>query len=487
MVLSNAQQTVKDLTNAVINAPAPLQQIIMGAGWTPDSKQLVTLDKVKASLDNLGLTDLQNIVAPILMDKIFKTEFTSFQSNNPWSAFYNSTDEYGKTKEHVLSIAGTIVNLVGQTAGDFRNKVLSAGLTEKDLNPSTLDYFESEDIVYYTKHVRAFVMVASINFTELKGAFDSQGAWDTFTSRKTNMLMEQAREEESAVISQKLASMLIPQNIGIIYDDVTKPKITEPKVTLLADDYEQKDFVSYLQTYVNNIKFPARAIKENPLGLPLITKSENLVSYVTPDILTAQNFLETYAFTANKVTLPTTTEMIAPLPPVAVTDLPVDFLGTKPTGIDADGKYTGTVLPIAFIGDKEALDVVHSQLYTDTEVNKLREFFNAQVHDHLHVHISHEKNIRFFAIPIDTRGTLVKPASIATVNATTDVAADGKITVPTTLKDVAGKDVTVTAVVKDSTGTSVSNTQAVKAGSYEITFSASNYHDLVATATVGHA
>ncbi|MDP1108933.1 hypothetical protein, partial [Klebsiella pneumoniae] len=83
------------------------------------------------------------------------------------------------------------------------------------------------------------------------GAFDSQGAWDSFTSRKTNMLIEQAKEEESAVISQKLSSMLIPQNIGIIYDDVTKPSVTQPKLTLLADDYEQGKFVQYLQTYVN--------------------------------------------------------------------------------------------------------------------------------------------------------------------------------------------------------------------------------------------
>lgn len=486
MALTSAQQTIKDLTTALSKAPRPLQEVIMGKGYTPDSKQLVTLDKIKAKLTKLDLTDLQNIVAPILLDKIFKTEFTTFESNNPYSVFYRDTQEFGKTKEHILTLSGTMVNLVGETKGNFGNVEMSAGFNQKDANPSVKDYFESHDVVYYTKHIRAFVMVASITFTELKGAFDSQSAWDSFTSRKTQMLIEQAKEEEAAEISAKLSGMLLPQNIGVLADDVNHNDVTRPKITLLGDDYEQAEFVQALQTYVNNIKFPKRVISENPLGLPLVTKPENLISFVTPDILSAQNFLEAYAYTANKVTLPVQSEMFAPLPEVQVTDMPVQTLGTV-ADVTADGKYTGTVLPIAFIGDNQILDVVHSETYSDTETNTLREFFTAQYHDHFHVHPSFEKNVRFFCVPIDTKGTLVAPATIATTNATTPTAEDGKATIPTTLKDGKGADVTVTAVIKDSTGAVKADPNKLKAGDYTVTFSATNYHDVTKAFTIGHA
>ena len=487
MALTAQQQTAKNLTQSLQTAPRELQVKIMGPNWTPSSKELVTLEKVGAKVGNLTLPDLVNIVSPILIDKVFKTELSSFLANNPWSRFYNSTDEYGKVKEHIITLAGTIVNLVGDTAGDFGSYEMKANFKEEDKNPSTLDYFKSKDIVYYTKHIRAFVQTASFNFTELKGAFQSQGAWDSFTTVKTQMLMEQATEEESAVISNMVAGMLIPKNIGMLTDsdDPDFTAVTQPKVTLLGDDYSQADFVQTLQKYTNNVKFPKTAKLENPLGLPLITKKENLVAYVTPDILASQNFLEAYAFTANKVTLPETTEMFAPLPPVAVSALKVDVLGTV-SDVAPDGTYTGTVLPIAFIGDVQAIDVVHSELYTTSVVNDLREFMSAQVHDHMHVHISHEKNIRFFAVPIDTKGTLVAPTSITTTQATDATTADGSATLPTTLKDSKGADVTVTSVVTDSTGTTQSDLTKLKAGDYNVIFSASGYNDLNATFTITH-
>ena len=134
----------------------------------------------------------------------------------------------------------------------------------------------------------------------------------------------------------------------------------------------------------------------------------------------------------------------------------------------------------------QAIDVVHSELYTTSVVNDLREFMSAQVHDHMHVHISHEKNIRFFAVPINTKGTLVAPASIATTQATDATTANGSATLPTKLKDSKGADVTVTSVVTDSTGATQSDLTKLKAGNYNVVFSASGYNDLNATFTITH-
>lgn len=489
MVLTNEQRTTKALTQSLQHADRSLQTKIMGSQWTPSSKELVTLEKVNAKVKGLSFDDLKNIVEPILIDKIFKTELTTFLANNPWNIHYNSTQEYGKTKEHIINLAGTIVNLVGETAGDFGSYEMNAWFKENDINPSTLDFFNSKTIVYYTKHIRAFVETASFNFTELKGAFNSQGAWDSFTSSKTQMLMEQATQEESSVISNMVASLLIPRNIlfetqdttfGYDSDDLDSlTLITKPKLTLMGDDYKQADFVKYLQRFTNNVKFPQLAVRENPLGLPLITKSENLIAYVTPDIIASQNFLEAYAFTANKVTLPETTEMFAPLPPVEVKDLPVDTLGTI-HGI-VDGKYTGKVLPIALIGDMQAIDVVHSQLYTDSEVNKLREFMSAQVHDHMHVHMSYEKNIRFFAIPvIDEALVLPTLDKFNIVEPTTDDSTDGALTPPDTLLDTYGNTVKVTSALYDSTGKKITkaNYNKLSKGIYNVVFSANNYEDV---------
>lgn len=485
MVLTASQQTTRDLTQSVENAG--LAPKVLGRNYNPGTKQLITLDTVRASMDKLSIDDLQNIVAPILLDKVFATEFTTFQSNNPWSRFYRSTREFGKIKEHIITLSGTMVNLTGDTAGDMGNTEMSTGYKGKDENPSTLDWFESKDIAYYTKHVRAFVMVASINFTEIKGAFDSQGAWDAFTSRKTEMLMEQARQEESAVIAGKLAGLMLPQNTGLTFDDGETPKQIQPKITLMSDDFEQKDFVKYLQTYVNNIKFPELAKAENPLGLPLITKAERMVSYITPDIIASQNFLEAYAFTANKVTLPSTTEMMAPLPPVQLKNAKIDLIGDV-KGLNPDGTFTGTVVPIAFIGDEEILDVVHSQLYTDTEVNKLREFFSAQVHDHLHVHPSYEKNVRFFAVPVAKtpvpEATLIAPESIATTPATDAKTADGTATIPKELKTSKGATVSVTSVITDSSQAVQPDASKLKSGNYSVKFSSAGYADVSKAFTI---
>lgn len=396
-------QTTQQLTTAVENAPASTQRAIMGASYTPNSKQLVTIEDVRKVADNLKMDDWKNIVTPILINKILTSDFTTFKANNPFEKFIKGNSPWGNTKEHIVTMFATIVNLIGDNDKDMDNEVLTASFKGKDNEPSTLDWMNSKDIVYYTRHLRAFVATASLNQTEIKGAFRSLNNFNEYFNRKTNVLMEQAKNEELYTISQELSKLLLPQNIGLIADENEITVTMSPKITLMGDDTKQADLVQYLQTYVNNIKFPALAKKENPLGLPLITEADKIVSFVTPEIITSQNFLEAYAFTANKITLPKTTEMMAPLPPVKLEGVKVDVLGTV-VGV-TDGAFTGTVVPIAFIADEDVLEVNRSEFYTDVEQNKLREFISPQVHDHFSVHPAYEKNIRFFAVAVPDETT----------------------------------------------------------------------------------
>ncbi|MEB2868978.1 phage tail tube protein, partial [Klebsiella pneumoniae] len=62
----------------------------------------------------------------------------------------------------------------------------------------------------------------------------------------------------------------------------------------------------------------------------------------------------------------------------------------------------------------------------------------------------------------------------------------GSATIPTTLKDSKGADITVTSVVTDSTGTTQSDLTKLKAGNYNVVFSASGYNDLNTTFTITH-
>ena len=74
--------------------------------------------------------------------------------------------------------------------------------------------------------------------------------------------------------------------------------------------------------------------------------------------------------------------------------------------------------------------------------------------------------------------TLVAP-TIANITTTTHGLSDGKITLPTTLKDSKGATVSVTSSVKTASGVTA-NPQALAPGIYIATFSASGYADVSA-------
>lgn len=474
------KQVNAQITKAVENAPLATQQRILGGAYS--AGKIVTLEDVNRA-DGLKIEDYQNIIEPLLINKVFKTQFDSFVANNPYGVFYDENSPWGRQKEHILSIYATMVNLQGQTQGQMKNIIMSAGYKEKDLNPSTLDWFDSEDIVYYTNHIRAFVMTASLNQTEIKAAFRGINTFNEYLQRKTDVLLEHAKQEESAIVATKLAELMLPQKIGMLKDNASAEKeiVTAPKITLLGENFPHADFVNVLRTYVNNIKFPELAITENPLSLPLITPSERLITFVTPNFMTSQDFLEAYAFTSSKISLPTTTEMMAPLPMVKLENADVSTIGEVTGAID--GKFTGTVLPVAFIGDTEILDINRSEFYTDIEINKLREFMTPQVHDHISVHPSFEKNVRFFAIVVDADvPTLVAPGDF-TAETSGKGKNDATLNLPTTLKDSKGADVQVNAMILDANGATVSN-GLLKAGKYTVSFSASGYAPVTANATV---
>lgn len=396
--LTNDQIT-KGLTEGAQQAPVETQVKIFGSAYTAGNEQLVTLADVQQN-NQLVLADYANLIQPLLVNRIFKTEMSNFIAKNPFDRFFRENSPWGRTKEHIVSIAGTIVNLTGSTGTETDDVVLSAAYTSTDENPSTLDWMNSKDLVYYTNHIRSFVSAISLNETEIKAAFTGVNQFNEYYNRKVSTAMERAKNIEANEVYLGLAKMALPNALQLLDDTQSVPKTTIPKITIMGTDFKQTDLAQKLRTYVNNIQFPQLAAQENPLGLPLITPKENLVSYITPDLMTGQDFLEAYAYTSTKVSLPTTTELMAPLPPISVTNAQVDTLGTAGITLNANGTYTGKLLIIAFIGDSDMMEVNRSVFYTDIERNKLREFVTPQVHDHFSVHPSYEKNVRFFAVPV---------------------------------------------------------------------------------------